>query len=184
MAETTTEKPALTEAEAMQVVDRGVSREIRTDSQRTLGYCGDAVKLQGHNVRKLAQKLEIRHEEKGEVFNADSYMSNISNANGIMALFGWDMDAFKEWLETSPTKSLSAIFKAFRELFAEKKPAKDKPAKTEGDGETVSGTPLEVVLSLLPHLSPEERLVVAEALIALDTAQADEAEAEEVPAAA
>jgi hypothetical protein len=179
MSDTSINTPAVSEAEALQVVSRGVNREIRTESQRTLGYCSDAVKLQGHNVRKLAQKLEIRAEEKGETFNADSYMSNISNANGIMGLFGFDLDEFKAWLDESPTKSLSAIYKAFRTLFVEPKPAKDKAPKADVDetSDKIEGTPLEVILSLLPHLSAEEREQVVEAIVALETPSEDVAEA-------
>lgn len=178
--------PQITEAEALQVISRGVSRETRTEIQRTLAYCTDAVKLQGHNVRKLAQKLEIRAEEKGEKFNADSYMSNISNANGIMGLFEFDLDAFKVWLEEgAESKSLSAIYKAFRKLFAEPKPSnkdKDKAPKPEVGGDAGEGansaTPIEVVLSLLPHLSEEELAQVAEAIGAMTATTTEVVEAE------
>lgn len=170
----------LTEAQACTVVYNGVKREVRVDSERTISYCSDAVKLQGFNVRKLAQKCEIRAEEKGETFNADSYQSNVSNANGIMALFGYDLDEFKAWLETSPTKSLSAIFKAFRELFVEPKAPKNKKdqnPESENAGAEKAETPLiDVVLSAIPHLTAEERQLVAMMIIELDTAEADAAE--------
>lgn len=171
MTDTSINTPAVSEAEALQVVSRGVSREIRTESQRTLGYCSDACKLQGHNVRKLAQKLEIRAEEKGETFNADSYMSNISNANGIMGLFGFDIESFKAWLDESPTKSLSAIYKAFRTLFVEPKPTKEKANKPEDEvlGYNNDLTPFELMMKLLPELTPEEREQVVEAIVALET---------------
>lgn len=161
--------PALSESEALQVVSRGVSREIRTESQRTTGYCSDAVKLQGHNVRKLAQKLEIRAEEKGEKFNADSYMSNISNANGIMGLFGFDIDEFTKWLETSDIKSLSAIYKAFRKLFVDPKPKQEKaPKEQSSESENIDeSTPFDVVTSMLPHLSQEELVKVLDMIEAL-----------------
>lgn len=171
--------PTLTEAQACIVVYNGVKREIRVDSERTLGYCNDSVKLQGFNVRKLAQKCEIRAEEKGETFNADSYQSNISNANGVMSLFDYDIVAFEEWLKTSDTKSLSAIFKAFRQLFTEQKPKAEKKPKAESSNEAdVDPQPLiDVVLSALPHLTADERQLVAVMLIELDTAEADQAEA-------
>lgn len=151
----------LTEAQAIVVVENGVRREVRKDSERTLDYCGDAVKLQGYNVRKLAQKAQVRAEDKGEVFNADSYQSNISNANGVMALFNWDLDAFKAWLETAESKSLSKIFKQFRELFADPKPAKDKAPKgsDEESAEDDKGSTeplINQVLAALQHLTYEE----------------------------
>jgi hypothetical protein len=170
-----TQNTTLTEAQACDVVYRGVKRENKVDSDRTLSYCGDAVKLQGFNVRDLAKKCQVRAEDKGESFNADSYQSNVSNANGIMALFNYDLEAFKVWLETSPTKSLKAIFNAFRGLFADPKPAKPKADKPEA-GEPVDGEPtplIDVVLSALPHLSAEERQLVAMMIIELDTAEAD-----------
>lgn len=163
----------LTEAQACVVVENGVKREVRKDSERTLDYCKDAVKLQGFNVRKLAQKCEIRAEEKGETFNADSYQSNISNANGVMSLFEFDIDAFEEWLKTAESKSLSKIFKQFRELFAEPKEKKAKAEKAEAEDGENSADPqplIDVVLSALPHLSAEERQLVAMMIIELDTA--------------
>jgi len=167
--------PTLTEAQAMDVIKRGVSRETRVDSDRTIAYCTDSVKLRGHNVRKLSQKLELKAEEAGETFNADSYQSNVSNANGVMGLFEYDLEAFKVWLEENPIKSLKAIFNAFRALFVEPKPAKSKADKPEGDStEPVEATPLiDVVLSALPHLTSEERQLVSMLIIKLDTAEAD-----------
>lgn len=189
----------LTEAQAIAVVVQGVRRESRKDSERTLDYCKDAVKLQGHNVRKLAQKASARADiareealtkrENGEdveipaPFNADSYQSNVSNANGVMALFEFDIVAFEEWLKTAESKSLSKIFKQFRELFADPKPAKPKPETSDDDVPANEGesTPLiDVVLSALPHLTSEERAMVSMMIIELDTAEAD---AEEVVAA-
>lgn len=182
----TTSNTTLTEAQACVVVYNGVKREVRVDSERTLDYCKDAVKLQGFNVRKLAQKCEIRAEEKGESFNADSYQSNVSNANGVMALFEWDINAFEEWLKTAESKSLSKIFKQFRELFVEPKPAKTKKDQTpdsEGAGENTAETPLiDVVLSALPHLTADERKLVAMMIIELDTVEADSTTPETVAA--
>lgn len=180
--------PTLTEAQAMDVIKRGVARETRVDSERTMAYCTDAVKLRGHNVRKLAQRLEAIAANDGNVFNSDSYQSNVSNANGIMGLFDYDLDAFKVWLDTSPTKSMKAIFNAFRQLFTDPKPAKPKADKPKGDnseaGEKTEGTPLEVILSLLPHLTQDERMLVAMAIIELDTVQSDAEEQAETPVAA
>lgn len=170
----------LTEAQAIDVVYRGVQRETRQDSERTLAYCRDAVKLRGYNVRQIALKAQVRAEDKGETFNADSYMSNVSNANGVMALFEWDLEAFETWLKDADSKSLSKIFKQFRELFTE---PKQKPAKSEKDNAGESGdagesTPLiDVVLSAIPHLTPEERRMVSQLIIELDTADDDESEA-------
>ncbi len=177
--------PTLTEAQALDVIVRGVSREAKQDFQRTLGYCKDATSLRGFNVRKLSQKLEARAEDKGETFNSDSYQSNISNANGVMGLFDYDIEAFEAWLSTQVVKSLQAIFKAFRTLFVEPKPAKPKAPKAEGEqNDGVEAAPLiDVVLSALPHLSAEERTLVAMMLIELDTAEAD-AEPVETPVAA
>lgn len=176
--------PTLTEAQALDVIKRGVTRETRLDSDRTIAYCTDSVKLRGFNVRKLSQKLELRAEEAGETFNADSYQSNISNANGVMALFDYDLDKFKAWLAENPTKSLKAIFNAFRALFADPKPAKPKADKPEGDStEPAEATPLiDVVLSAIPHLTPEERQLVSMLIIELDTAEADAEPAETVAA--
>jgi hypothetical protein len=173
-------QPTITEAQALQVIVQGVNREQRTDSDRTLAYCKDAAKLRGFNVRKLSQKLEARAEDKGETFNADSYQSNISNANGVMGLFDYDLEAFEAWLkETHGSKSLTAIFKAFRQLFTEPKETKPKANKADGDkGDTpVEATPLiDVVLSALPLLTAEERQLVAMLIIELDTKADDETE--------
>ncbi len=171
--------PTLTEAQAMDVIKRGVSRETRVDSDRTVAYCTDSVKLRGHNVRKLSQKLELKAEEAGEVFNADSYQSNISNANGVMGLFEFDLEKFQAWLKESPTKSLKAIFNAFRELFTEKKaPKNPKPNKDDADLAPTETTPLiDVVLSALPHLTSEERQLVTMLIIELDTIEADASDA-------
>ncbi|MCA1800631.1 MAG: hypothetical protein LC687_06525 [Actinobacteria bacterium] len=164
----------LTEAQAIVVVEQGVKREVRKDSERTLDYCKDAVKLLGYNVRKLAQKCEVRAEDRGEVFNADSYQSNISNANGIMALFDYDLDAFEVWLKQAESKSLSKIFKQFRELFADPKPAKPKPEADEaGEGSEDKGStePLvNQVLAALQHLSYEEIQQVQQACSEILTA--------------
>ena len=178
--------PTLTEAQALDVIRKGVNREVRLDSERTLAYCTDSVKLRGFNVRKLSQKLELKAEEAGEVFNADSYQSNVSNANGVMGLFEYDLDAFKVWLADSPTKSLKAIFNAFRELFVEKKaPKNPKPNKGEAGDEPAEATPLiDVVLSAIPHLTAEERALVSMMIIELDTADADEVEQVEETVAA
>lgn len=160
----------LTEAQAIVVVENGVRRESKRDVSRTLSYCQDAVKLQGFNVRKLAQKAQVRAEDKGEVFNADSYQSNVSNANGIMALFAYDLDAFQQWLETdASSQSLSKIFKQFRELFTE---PKEKPVKpnnnSDREQDAGSDVPLvEQVLAALEHLTSEELSRVAEAAIAM-----------------
>lgn len=180
--------PLITEAEALQVISRGVSRAERTEAQRTLSYVTDACKLRGHNVRKLAQKLEIRAEEKGERFNADSYMSNVSNANGIMGLFEYDLDAFKVWLEEeAESKSLSAIYKAFRKLFADPKPSNKRKAQKgadagagEGSEKDVPHVPLiDQMIANLVHLTPEERVRLIEAAFQMDNGDdAGEAEAE------
>jgi hypothetical protein len=149
----------LTEAQAIDVVYRGVRREIRQDTQRTLEYCGDSVKLQGYNVRKLALKAQVRAEDKGEVFNADSYQSNVSNANGVMGLFDFDLDAFKIWLESDEctSRSLSKIFKQFRELFVEKAEKPTKNADEEVGEDKGSTEPLiNQVLAALEHLTIEE----------------------------
>jgi hypothetical protein len=189
MAEQT--QTQLTEAQAIVVVEQGVRREVRKDSERTLDYCKDAVKLQGYNVRKLAQKVEARADlarEKAEAegteipasFNADSYQSNVSNASGVMALFAYDIDAFAEWLKTAESKSLSKIFKQFRELFTEPKAPKAKSEKDEADGNNgkdSADTPLiQVVLSALPHLTVEERAQVIEACFAIDAPVSEEAD--------
>ena len=174
--------PTLTEAQALDVIKRGVQRETRVDSDRTVAYCTDSVKLRGFNVRKLSQRLEARAVDAGETFNSDSYQSNVSNANGVMGLFDYDLEKFKAWLADSPTKSLKAIFNAFRELFADPKPAKPKADKPEaGSSEPVEATPLiDVVLSAIPHQTTEERALVSMMIVELDTADADKAEAEQV----
>ena len=178
----------LTEAQAVDLVYRGVLREVKADGERTLSYCRDAVKLQGYNVRKLATKAQVRAEDRGEVFNADSYQSNVSNANGVMALFGYDLAVFEEWLKTAESKSLSKIFKQFRELFTEPKAKTPKPSKGEGDndgaGEKAETPLIDVVLSAIPHLSREERMLVSMMIVELDTAKADVEEATEEPVAA
>jgi len=178
--------PTLTEAQALDVIKRGVSRETRVDSDRTVAYCTDSIKLRGFNVRKLSQKLEARAEDAGETFNSDSYQSNVSNANGIMGLFEYDLDKFKVWLADSPTKSLKAIFNAFRELFTEKKaPKNPKPTEADADATPAEAQPLiDVVLSAIPHLTSEERLMVRFLLDELDVADTVSAEQVEETVAA
>ena len=175
----------LTEAQAVDVIYRGVLREIKVDGERTLAYCRDAVKLQGHNVRKLATKAQVRAEDRGEVFNADSYQSNVSNANGIMALFNYDLDAFEAWLkETTGSKSLSAIYKAFRQLFTEPKEKPAKPSKSEDTTGSTDETPqVEVVIAALAFLTPAERHMVVEACVVLGIELPEETEVEETVAA-
>lgn len=175
--------PTLTEAQAMDIVYRGVTRESKQDLQRTLAYCKDAVALRGFNVRKLSQRLEARAEDKGESFNSDSYQSNISNANGVMGLFDYDLEVFEAWLTTQNVKSLQAIFKAFRQLFVDPKPAKPKADKPEGsEGEPKTETPqVEVVIAALAFLTPEERQLVVDACLVLGV---DTAEQVETPVAA
>ena len=166
--------PTISDEQAMQIIVRGVEKQVRTDGQRTLDYCKDAIALRGFNVRKLSQRLEARASDKGETFNSDSYQSNVSNANGVIALFDWDLAVFTEWLNSQSTKSLQAIFKAFRELFTEPKAKKAKSAKDEANKADETSEPqalINVVLSALPLLSAEERVPVLEALIALDVVQ-------------
>jgi hypothetical protein len=171
-AETTT--PELTEAEAIQVIVRGVTREVRTESHRTLSYCKDATKLRGFSVRKLANKAE----DLGKIANSDSYQSNVSNANGIMGLFEYNLDEFSAWLETSETKSLSAIYKAFRKLFVEPKPAKEK-ASNDDASESGAGNNVALIdqmIANLVHLTPEERVRLIEAAFAMDNGEQAEDE--------
>lgn len=171
--------PTITDEQAMQIIARGVARDGKVEGQRTLNYVKDAIDLRGFNVRKLSDRLEARASEKGETFNSDSYQSNISNANGIIALFDWNLEVFTEWFNSQPMKSMSAIFKAFRQLFTEpkaKKPSKDgDKSDGKGEGETEAKALIDVVLSALPMLSPEERVQVLEALIALDNVQPEQA---------
>ena len=86
-----------------------------------------------------------------------------------MGLFDYDVDKFTAWLETSDTKSLSAIFKAFRALFTEPKPKADKPKadpKT-ADGEAAETPQVDVVIAALAFLTPAERHLVVEACVVL-----------------
>jgi hypothetical protein len=189
MEDATSTTPTVTEAQALQIIKQGVMRDVKLDVSRTLAYCSDSVKLRGFNVRKLAQKLEARAEDAGEpTFNSDSYQSNISTANGVMGLFDYDLEAFKVWFDESPTKSLKAIFNAFRALFGPVKPP--KPAKGEegenGDTNSEPTPVIDVVLSLIPQLTADERMLVAMLIIELDTAanNADVVEAEVVADAA
>jgi len=186
MEDLTSSAPTLTEAEALEVIKRGVLRDTKVENGRTLAYCTDSVKLRGFNVRKLAQKLEARAEDKGEVFNSDSYQSNISTANGVMGLFDYDLAEFSAWLETNPTKSLKAIFNAFRELFGPVKPAKPAKGDEGSEGETnTDPTPvIDVVLSLIPQLTADERMLVAMMIVELDTIETDVEENTEVADAA
>jgi hypothetical protein len=95
-----------------------------------------------------------------------------------MALFEFDIEAFEEWLKTAESKSLSKIFKQFRELFADPKPAKPKPETSDDDvpANEVETPLIDVVLSALPHLTADERAMVSMLIIELDTADADLAE--------
>ncbi len=183
MEDTTSNPTTVTEAQALQIIKQGVTRDVKFDVSRTMAYCSDATKLRGFNVRKLAQKLEARAEDAGEpTFNSDSYQSNISTANGIMGLFDYDLDAFKVWFDENPMKSLKAIFNAFRALFGP--PAKSKPAKgdgEDGEGENNNSEPtpvIDVVLSLIPQLSADERMLVAMLIVELDTVETDVVEPE------
>jgi hypothetical protein len=173
MEDATSNPTTVTEAQALQIIKQGVTRDVKFDVSCTMAYCTDATKLRGFNVRKLAQKLEVRAEEAGEpTFNSDSYQSNISTANGIMGLFDYDLDAFRVWFEENPTKSLKAIFNAFRELFGPVKPP--KPAKGEegenGENNSEPTPVIDVVLSLIPQLSADERMLVVMLIAELDSA--------------
>jgi len=169
--------PTLTEAQAIDVVVRGVVREERNETNRTLAYCQDATKLRGFSVRKLANKAE----DLGKIRNSDSYQSNVSNANGIMGLFEYNLDEFKLWLcgrEASEdveaveayagSHSMSAIYKAFRQLFTE---PKEKPAKSEKtsepEGDKAETPQVDVVIAALAFLTPAERHQVVEACVEL-----------------
>jgi hypothetical protein len=165
--------PELTETEALAVVVRGVNREGRRDASQCKDLLHDACALRGQNVRKLATVAEA----KGKLtVGFESYLSYMSNAAGVAAMFEWDTDAIDAFL--ADTKwGLRGLFNAFRELFGPAKPVAEGDG--EGDaGETGEPTPLiEVVLSALPHLTADERQQVAAAIIALDTAEDDAAEA-------
>src|SRR5688572_24857190 len=173
--------PTLTEAQAINVIVQGVSREVRTESSRTLAYCKDATNLRGFSVRKLANKAE----DLGKIANSDSYQSNVSNANGIMGLFDYDVEKFTAWLETSDTKSLSAIYKAFRALFTEPKPKADKPKSDPktGEGEAAETPQVDVVIAALAFLTPAERHLVVEACVVLGIELPEETEVDETVAA-
>jgi hypothetical protein len=182
----------LTEGQAMDVIVRGVTREVRTESTRTLAYCQDATKLRGFSVRKLANKAE----DLGKIANSDSYQSNVSNANGIMGLFDYDVKAFElflngreaveasegveavEAVEPSPIKSLSALYKAFRALFTEPKAPKARPeaGPKTADGEAAETAQVDVVIAALAFLTPAERHMVVEACCVLGVELPDEVE--------
>jgi hypothetical protein len=170
----------LTEGQAMDVIVRGVTREVRTESTRTLAYCQDATKLRGFSVRKLANKAE----DLGKIANSDSYQSNVSNANGIMGLFDYDVKAFelflngREAVEPSPIKSLSALYKAFRALFTEPKAPKARPeaGPKTADGEAAETAQVDVVIAALAFLTPAERHMVVEACCVLGVELPDEVE--------
>lgn len=169
---------ALTTAQATRVIIDGVNRENRRGNEQVLALVRDAIKLQGHNIRKLA----VLAENEGKLsVGFDSYLSYMSNANGIAAMFEYDLDAFQAWLDKCGMVGLSAIYKHFREAFGPEKPAKpnnksDKDKDEVTSTETLNGTPLEVVLSLLPHLTPEERVQVIEAAFAIDNMELEEDE--------
>lgn len=164
--------PTLSEAQAIDVIVRGVTREIRTDSSRTLAYCKDATQLRGFSVRKLANKAE----DLGKISNSDSYQSNISNANGVMGLFEYDLAKFEEFLTNSNVKSLQALYKAFRALFTAPKPKAEKP-KSEPKADDSTETPqVDVVIAALAFLTPAERQMVVDACMVLGVVTEEQVE--------
>lgn len=157
MEDTTTE---LTEREAISLVIKGVNRESKRDANQARDLIHDAVALRDQNVRKLATIAESKGRLK---VGFDSYLSYISNAKGVAAMFDWDKEAIDAFMDETDLKGLTAIYKAFRDLFGPEKPEKEP-------------TPLiDVVLGHLEHLTPEERARVADAIWAMDN------EDEEVP---
>lgn len=173
--------PTLSEAQAIDVIVRGVTREVRTETSRTMAYCKDATQLRGFSVRKLANKAE----DLGKISNSDSYQSNISNANGVMGLFEYDLAKFEAFLNDSPVKSLQALYKAFRALFVPKaeKPATPKSEPKAGEGESAETPQVDVVIAALAFLTPAERHMVVEACVLLGVELPEEAEVEETVAA-
>jgi hypothetical protein len=150
----------LTQAQATQVVVRGVNREAKRGNEQALALVRDAITLKDHNVRKLASAAEVNgHLTVG----FDSYLSYMSNAAGIAAMFDWELTKFQTWLEENPTiTGLSAAYKCLREAFTEPKPAKNKGKEDKNEGDAGSDVPLvDQVLAALEHLTIEELQIVA-----------------------
>ena len=164
--------PTLSEAQAIDVIVRGVTREVRTETSRTMAYCKDATQLRGFSVRKLANKAE----DLGKISNSDSYQSNISNANGLMGLFEYDLAKFEAFLTESPVKSLQALYKAFRALFKEAKAPKEKPASEPKADATAETPQVEVVIAALAFLTPAERQMVVDACMVLGVVAEEQVE--------
>lgn len=167
--------PELDEKQALSRVIAGVNREGKRDASQCRDLLHDACALRGHNVRKLATVAEAN----GKLtVGFESYLSYMSNAAGVAAMFEWDVEAIDAFLEGTKW-GLRGLFNAFRELFGPAKP--EAPADGEGAGdEPADSEPaslLSVVLAALPNLTVDERRQVAAAIIALDTDEDDAAEA-------
>lgn len=160
----------LTQAQAIQVVVRGVNREVKRGNAQARDLIHDAIRLQGFNVRKLATVAEANGDLS---VGFDSYLSYMSNANGVAAMFEYDMEKVDAFLAETHLVGLSAIFRAFRDLFAEPKPAKPKTEKPASADDSEKTPLIDIVLSAIPHLTREERTLVSMMIVELDTADDD-----------
>lgn len=170
--------PTLTPAQAEQVVVRGINREAKRGNAQAHDLVRDAILLKEHNVRKLATVAESKGQLK---VGFDSYLSYMSNAAGVAGMFNWDIQEFKQFLDETDLIGLSAIYRAFRELFGPAKPEK-VPAEPAHESDPVdedagSKEPLvDQVLAALPHLTYDEiALVVMAGQMILDAAPQQEA---------
>ena len=158
----------LTTAQAIQILVRGVNREGKRGNLQAHDLVRDAILLKDQNVRKLATVAEandqdLPEDERKLRVGFDSYLSYMSNAKSVAAMFDFNLEAFEAFLAETKLVGLSAIFKAFRELFGP--PA--KPAKPrEGDADKNEVSPevplIDQMLTNLQHLSVVELTVLYE----------------------
>lgn len=169
----------LTQAQAQQVVIRGVNREAKRGNDQLVALVRDAISLKDHNIRKLATVIEandsdLEPEDRKLKVGFDSYLSYMSNAKGIAGMFDFELAKLEAWLAENPQiVGLSAAYKCLRETFTEPKAPKAKSDKGEADkneGDAGSDIPLvDQILEALTHLSLEELQIVALAATEMST---------------
>lgn len=162
----------LTEGQAKARVIRAINREIKRDRSQVHDLVSDAIALREFNIRKLATVAEA--EGKLEV-KFDSYLSYMSNAKGIAAMFDFDQDAFDEFIVDCEL-GLRGLFDAFRQLFGPQPEETEDEAGDAGEesaeNEAGESSPFEVIMSLLAHCSQDELSTIVDTAASLALADA------------